>query len=221
MRRSISAIVSPREDDKVLVEVVVAEGCIAAPLAKYRTYNTRICRPVGLTDGDRRRVCEFMVDSIGRRYDMKNVVDLVRYLLPTPPVPVRWRRRMLAFGAGDPTLAICSSLIAEAFGTIRYPILPLIEATESEDTRPVSTYSREEILHIRHHSLYTPRDFDLSPFFRVVKPTIERGFDYKASQLGEGRERAALNECPKAPAPSRAPRHPFATRSSPDSGRGR
>ena len=37
-----------------------------------------------------------------------------------------------------------------------------------------------EILHIRHHSLYTPRDFDLSPYFRIVKPTLEYGFDYRA-----------------------------------------
>jgi hypothetical protein len=34
-------------------------------------------------------------------------------------------------------------------------------------------------MHIRHHSLYTPRDFDVSPFFDIVKPTIETGFDYK------------------------------------------
>jgi hypothetical protein len=33
-------------------------------------------------------------------------------------------------------------------------------------------------MHIRHHSLYTPRDFDISPYFEVVKPTIASGFDY-------------------------------------------
>jgi hypothetical protein len=70
-------------------------------------------------------------------------------------------------------------LIAEAFGRVGYPILPLIESSDPQMTQPKSTYCREEILHIRHHSLYTPRDFDLSPFFQVVKPTIERGFDYK------------------------------------------
>ncbi len=36
----------------------------------------------------------------------------------------------------------------------------------------------KEIHHIRHHSLYTPRDFDISPYFSVVKSTIEQGFDY-------------------------------------------
>jgi hypothetical protein len=34
-------------------------------------------------------------------------------------------------------------------------------------------------LHIRHHSLFTPRDFDVSPYFEIIKPTIERGFDFR------------------------------------------
>jgi hypothetical protein len=170
---------SSDRDGKVLVEVTVEEGCIAVPLSKYRNFNTRICRPIGVTDADRATVVDFMVGSIGLRYDHKNLLDLTRYLLPTPPVPVRWRRRMIAFGSGDPTRAICSTLIAEAFGRIRYPILPSIHPVTSNATVPVSGYSRQEILHIRHHSLYTPRDFDLSPYFRVVKPTIESGFDYK------------------------------------------
>ena len=34
-------------------------------------------------------------------------------------------------------------------------------------------------MHIRHHSLFAPRDFDLSPYFEVIKPTVEHGFDYK------------------------------------------
>ena len=74
-------------------------------------------------------------------------------------MPVRWRRRLLAFGSGDPTQAICSSLIAEAFQTISYPILPVITREFRRDARARS--QRSEILHIRHHSLYAPRDFDL------------------------------------------------------------
>jgi hypothetical protein len=44
----------------------------------------------------------------------------------------------------------------------------------------------EEILHIRHHSLYMPRDFDISPYFAVVKPTLEAGFDYRALTWAKG-----------------------------------
>ena len=35
------------------------------------------------------------------------------------------------------------------------------------------------MLEIRHSSLYAPRDFDISPYFQLVKPTIENGFDYR------------------------------------------
>lgn len=55
---------------------------------------------------------------------LKNLLDLARYLLPAPPVPLRWRRRLIAFGTGDPSRAICSTLIAEAFQSVHYPILP-------------------------------------------------------------------------------------------------
>lgn len=167
-----------------LIEVNLGEGCVAVPLSKYRTYNTRICRPSGLTPDDRASVVEFMMGKLGLRYDMKNIFDMLRYFMPTPPVPVRWRRRMIAFGSGDPTRSICSSLIAQAYEGVRYPILPEISRAEGRASAE-SHYSRQEILHIRHHSLYTPRDFDLSPYFAIVKPTLEYGFDYKQVVWGE------------------------------------
>jgi len=55
---------------------------------------------------------------------------------------------------------------------VRYPILPKITRVESQT-------ARREIAEIRHSSLYAPRDFDISPYFMVVKPTLARGFNYK------------------------------------------
>ncbi|MCY4244805.1 MAG: lipo-like protein [Gammaproteobacteria bacterium] len=165
-----------------LVEAELSQGVVASPVSKYEKFNTRICRAVGLTDGDRERVVRYMIDSIGKSYDLKNLFDLMRYLLPTPPVPVRLRRRMIALGSGDPSRAICSTLIAQAFQSIRYPILPFVEK------RPPSQrflLHEKEIYHIRHHSLYAPRDFDLSPYFAVVKPTVASHFDYKKIQWNE------------------------------------
>lgn len=176
-----------------LVEVNLGEGCVAVPLSKYRTYNTRICRPAGLTPEDRNQVVDFMIERIGLQYDMKNIIDLLRYFLPTPPVPVRWRRRMLALGSGSPTRSICSTLIAQAFEGIRYPILPEVSQAPGRPSAQ-STFSRNEIMHIRHHSLYAPRDFDLSPYFQVVKPTLEYGFDYKTIRWGD--------EAPQRPRPA-------------------
>ncbi len=121
---------------------------------------------------DRNTVCRYAINRIGFGYDTKNILDLMRYLIPLP-IPQRWRRRMIAFGSGDPTKIICSALIAQAFDAVRYPILPKI-------TRAGSRQARREILHIRNSSLYMPRDFDISPYFEIVKPTIVHGFDYTA-----------------------------------------
>jgi hypothetical protein len=38
---------------------------------------------------------------------------------------------------------------------------------------------------VRHHSLFAPRDFDVSPYFQMIKPTIEAGFDFRALKWGE------------------------------------
>jgi hypothetical protein len=166
----------PGADPRILLEADLRDGVRAVPVSAYAGMHTRICRPVGLSEAELKKVIDFAVSQIGARYDLKNVFDLARYLVPTPPVPVRWRRRMLALGSGDPTRAICSTLIAEAFQLIRYPILP--EVTLEPDGDPSCHDCHREIMHIRHHSLYTPRDFDISPYFEVVKPMLEHGFDY-------------------------------------------
>lgn len=159
------------------VEADVTQGVRSIGVEEFEGLATRICRPIDLTDDDREALVTFAISRIGYRYDLRNVVDLARYLLPTPPVPTRFRRRMIALGSGDPTRAICSTLISQAFQSIGYPILPIVEH------RPASTATCpgciEEILQIRHHSLFAPRDFDVSPYFRIVKPTIEVGFDYR------------------------------------------
>ena len=155
----------------VLVEANLGLGVTAAPLSKYERLHTRICRPAGLSEEDCARVCAYATERIGFDYDLKNITDLMRYLMPLP-VPQRWRRSMMALGSGHPTRIICSALIAQAFETVRYPILPRITWCESET-------ARREILEIRHSSLYSPRDFDISPYFEVVKPTLARGFQYK------------------------------------------
>ena len=78
----------------------------------------------------------------------------------------------MSLGSGHPTRIICSALIAQAFEHVHYPILPKI-------TRLPSRTARRDMLEIRHSSLYAPRDFDISPYFQLVKPTIEHGFEYK------------------------------------------
>jgi hypothetical protein len=155
-----------------LIESIMETGVIAVPLSKYLQFHTRICRPIALNTEDCKKVCDYAIARIGLQYDLKNLIDLARYLVPLP-VPQRWRRRMIALGSGDQTRLICSALIAQAFQLVGYPILPSID-------RVLSEQARQEIFHILDSSLFTPRDFDISPYFTVIKPTVNAGFDYKS-----------------------------------------
>lgn len=200
----------------VFIEADMVEGVRPAPLSEYVGMHTRICRPVGLQAEDVQRVIDYAVARLGHRYDLKNLIDLARYLLPIPPVPSAWRRRMLALGSGDPTRAVCSTLIAQAFQSVRYPILPVITCQDvhrSKDGR-----CAREIYHIRHHSLFVPRDFDVSPYFRIVKPTVEAGFDHRMLTWHETPlppDEDVKRAAPAAPQPQREPAsaafHPLVT----------
>ncbi len=101
-----------------LVEANLGEGVVGSPLSKYGRFHTRICRPTGLTPEDCARVCAYAAERIGFDYDVKNIVDLMRFLMPMP-VPQRWRRKLMSMGSGHPTRIICSALIAQAFDSVR------------------------------------------------------------------------------------------------------
>lgn len=158
----------------VFVEADIIEGVHAVAASAFEALHCRVCRPVGLTRKEAAQICATAISEIGEEYDLRNVFDLARYLIPTPPVPARLRRRLLALGSGVPTRAICSSLIARAFHSVSYPILPIIETVPD----PVCPACNAEVLHIRNDCLYVPRDFDVSPYFQIVKPTLAAGFDH-------------------------------------------
>lgn len=173
-------------EPSVLCDVDVNDGVRLIPLSEFSALHTRICRPVGLTESEVEALVQYMVSRVGYSYDLKNIFDLARYLVRAPPLPGAMKRRMVALGSGEPTRAICSTLLAQAFESIRYPILPEVELIEPNS--PGGRQARAEILHIRHYSLYVPRDFDTSPFFRIIKPRIEGGFDFHRLVWGETEE---------------------------------
>ncbi len=168
-------------EPNVLLEAEVDAGVTTVPLSKYVSFHTRICRPVGLDEASTKKVLDYALARLGTQYDSQRIVDLARYLFPYPPVPVWFRRRMLSIGCGDPTRAICSTLIAQAFASIHYPILPE-RALINGKTYAIAPYVQSEMDHIRTYGLYTPRDFDVSPYFAIIKPTLVAGFDYHTVQ---------------------------------------
>jgi hypothetical protein len=177
----------------MLVEALVQSGVVLAPLAKYQNFNLRICRAYRLSEPDLKVVMEEAMAHIGRKYDLRNAFDLARYFLPVSLVPARFRRTALRFGSGDPTRAICSSMIAECFDRVRFPIVPKVEplpegypAVQAPARRLGKLLFRPihlppGLYHMISPSFVTPRDFDLSPYFEIVKFNLIAGsrFDYR------------------------------------------
>jgi hypothetical protein len=170
----------------LVLEADLASGVSVAPLSKYTEYNIRICRPYCLDDHDRESVLEDVIAHLGDQYDRRQLFDLGRYLTPFSLLPVRWRRKAFFSGESESRAVICSGLIAQAFLKVRYPILPVLPGSTREE--------REQGLHpwgprMRRTSprLVLPRDFDLSPYFRIVKfNSVEEGpIDYHAIEWVE------------------------------------
>ncbi|GLR66790.1 hypothetical protein GCM10010909_14700 [Acidocella aquatica] len=158
------------------IEADIIAGVRRFNLEDLLPYHVRICRPIGLSPADRQTVIDYATSRLGTKYDLRYIIDLARYLFPIP-VPQRLRRRAIGFLSADPTRAICSTLIAQAFKSIGYPILP--EITEETLAHPATRRRAMEIFHIHGSELFVPRDFDVSPFFEIIKPETPSHFDYR------------------------------------------
>lgn len=166
-----------REARYLIVEVLLGEGVVVSPLVKYIDYNIRVCRPFGLTKEQLRTVLDYAIARVGFTYDRRNIFDLFRYLLPLKLIPMRLREEALHFGSGKETETICSSLLAEAFAAVGFKILPEHVRRNAVTSGPLRRWlfgrptSRvySGVLRTRHPSLCVPQDFDLSPYFDIVK----------------------------------------------------
>jgi permuted papain-like amidase YaeF/Yiix C92 family enzyme len=179
------------EANYLVVEALVESGVTLSPLSKYRDSNMRVCRPYNLAAADLKLVIDEAIAAVGDTYDIRNIVDLARYFFPVSLVPRRFRRKALQFGSGEPTRVICSSLIAECFQSVRFPIVPSFEQLPADSSstqvrglrrllaRPDAR--RYGVLRQVSPTLITPRDFDLSPYFEVVKFNVieDLKFDYR------------------------------------------
>jgi hypothetical protein len=145
--------------EQLLIEAILGQGTRITPLTRYRGEHLRICRPTGLAPADAQRVAAYAIRRLGSDYDMRQLFDLARFFFPWGVLPRRWRSSLLRHSAGGTTRTVCSCLLAEAFASVDYPILPFVERGADGSIR----------LHRRDPRLYTPKDFDYSPYFRVVK----------------------------------------------------
>jgi len=146
-------------DDQLIIEAILGEGIIVNNLKQYEGEHLRICRPRGITRPDVQKVISYAINQLGVDYNVRQLMDLARFMFPYWFIPKRWRSSLFEHNAGRATKTVCSTMMAEAFARVRFPIHPVLHRSENGQLKLLRKNSQ----------LVTPRDFDQSPYFDVIK----------------------------------------------------
>jgi hypothetical protein len=149
-----------KDTTRLIIEDLLDKGTVITPLSVYSNQHIRICRPIGIAPADLQLVINYSIDALGQPYNVRHLLDLARFMLPWTILPRRWGSSLFRKSTGEPESGICSSLLAEAFSSVQFPILPYVKA-----------YGLEGGIEIfqRNPYLFTPKDFDVSPYFAIIK----------------------------------------------------
>ncbi|MFK5983958.1 MAG: YiiX/YebB-like N1pC/P60 family cysteine hydrolase [Pseudomonadota bacterium] len=146
-------------DSGLIIESMLGYGTTVSALNKYQKDHIRVCRPIGITLNDCTRIVDFVVGKLGTEYNFRQLLDLARFFFPYSILPPRWRSSLFMHNSNTATKMVCSTMISKAFQSVKFPVLPVrnIRADGKLD------------LSMRNPRLITPKDFDFSPYFNIIK----------------------------------------------------
>ena len=162
MKEAIRKHTNAKDNTRLIIEDLIDRGTVITPLSFYRHHHIRICRPIGISPSDLHRVLNYAIRALGQPYNVRQLLDLARFFLPWTILPRRWGSSLFRTSTGAAESGVCSSLIAEAFSSVQFPVLPFIKSNENETLE----------LFQRNPYLFTPKDFDYSPYFEIIKYPI-------------------------------------------------
>ena len=144
---------------QLLIEGVMGKGTVLSPLTTYKKDHIRICRPRGLSPSDAQNIINYSLKELGKDYDVQQILDLARFLFPWNIMPRRWRSKLFSKKIGSSTRTVCSTMLAAAFSSVDFPILPYVKTHDKKGIELIQ----------RNPRLFTPSDFDYSPYFEIIK----------------------------------------------------
>lgn len=159
LRQKVREFYDGQPDVQLIAESQLGLGTVIRPLDTYKDRHMRICRPRDLSYADSQLVLKYAIHRLGTDYDLRQILDLARFYLPWSILPRRLQSSLFRWKPGGGTRTVCSTMLAEAFGAVSYPILPLVKRLEDGKVR----------LFQRNPKLCTPSDFDYSPYFDIIK----------------------------------------------------
>ena len=175
LREKIRSQYSGNEEDQLIIESELGQGTVIRSLTVYEKENIRICRPKDFNYNDSQKIMFHVISQLGKQYSIRQIFDLMRFLLPYRLMPRKIGSSLFVFHSGSASKTICSSMIAEAFCLVKFPIMPLVKVIDNKNQ--IKFYHRNP-------KLCTPKDFDYSPYFRIIKyPFFDSCFIKSYSEL--------------------------------------
>ena len=151
--------IDTKDKVRLVIEDLLDRGTVVNPLSMYKQHHIRICRPIGITPTDLQLVLRYAIQSLGQPYNVRQLLDLARFLLPWTILPKHWGSTLFRTTTGEPESGVCSTLIARAFSSVQFPVLPYVKP---DDETGMEVFQRNPYL-------FTPKDFDYSPYFEIIK----------------------------------------------------
>ncbi len=144
---------------QLIIESLPETGYTISPLDKYKNDLIRICRPKKLQQEQHHKLIKLAIEQLNMPYDIRHIIDLLRFLLPWRIIPRKWHSSIFTFKICEVSKMTCGVSTARVFMRLGYPILP-----------EITLQDKQVILNRRQLGLFVPKDFDLSPYFDVIKP---------------------------------------------------
>ena len=115
----VAIYVGPGHDPdpaRCIIEADVEAGVRMITLAELAHDDIQVVRASRLPEASRQELIDYLLERVGRPYDLNHVVEVARLVLFAPSPLGRWLSPR-AMRRADPTRAICSTLVAHALFT--------------------------------------------------------------------------------------------------------
>lgn len=159
LRAFINDHLDCQSDTQLIFKADLVKGMHITTLSELRQQTFRICRPHELTEDDTQNIVNYTINraSTTAKHAWWPAVRLL--LVPWTLLPMHWRQRLFRALSGRRLRRAMGGTVGDAFSFIQFPILPLVRG---EDDKPNKLYRQ-------YPSVFYPADFDLSPYFDVIK----------------------------------------------------
>ena len=159
MRNKIIEAYNPAPNEQLIFESFFGRGNYIDNIQILKTKHIRLCRPYQISHSDIQHVLNYAINHLGADYNLRHLLDLGRFVFAAKYIPRKWNSTLFEKDDSSAREEICSGIIAKAFMSVHYPILPSFQSTNLK---------HQEFIH-RNPKLFIPADFDYSPYFKIIK----------------------------------------------------